>query len=86
MWNTDESWSMGSVLIVGVDLGFGGDEGQSDQTGDDQVVVLDGWLGVLGFECVLIWDFGEVHFADVESVRQVFPSSALEGAVDHVIA
>lgn len=45
---------MGSVLIVGVDLGFGGDEGQSDQTGDDQVVVLDGWLGVLGFECVLI--------------------------------
>lgn len=72
-----------SVLIVGVDFGFGGDEGQSDKTRDDQIVVLDGGFGVFGFEWALIGHFREVYLADVESVWNVSVSGVLSHSVVH---
>lgn len=39
-----------SVLIVGVDFGFGSENGESNNTRYDEVVVLDGRFGVFRFE------------------------------------
>ncbi len=60
-----------SVAIVGVNFGFGGEEGESNQSGDDDVVILDGGLGVLGFEGVDVWDFGDVDSGDIVAVWYV---------------
>lgn len=57
-----------SFGVVGVDLGFGGIQGDSNKSRDNDPIVLDGGLSVFGFEGVLVGDFGEVDFADVETV------------------
>lgn len=74
-----------SFLIVWVDFSFGGEKGESNKSGYDEVVVLDGWLGVFGFEWALIWDFREVDLGDVESVSYVSVRSTFECAVDKVV-
>lgn len=75
-----------SVLIVWVDFSFGGEEGESNESRYDEVVVLDGWFGVFWFECALIGDFGEVNFSDVESIRCVSENRAFgESPVKNVV-
>lgn len=74
-----------SVLIVGVDFSFSGENGESNNTRYDEVVVLDGRFGVFRFEWALIWDFGEVYLGDVESVFKVSVSRAFESTVDDIV-
>jgi len=74
-----------SFLIVWVDFSFGGEKGESNKSGYDEVVVLDGWLGVFGFEWALIWDFREVDLGDVESVGYVSVRSTFECAVNEIV-
>ncbi len=74
-----------SFLIVWVDFSFSGEKGESNKPRYDEVIVLDGWLGVFGFEWALIWDFGEINFSDVKSVGYVSERSTLEWAVNEIV-
>lgn len=74
-----------SFLIIWVDFSFSGEKGESNKSGYDEVIVLDGWLGVFGFEWALIWNFGEINFSDVKSVGYVSERSTLEWAVNEIV-
>lgn len=74
-------------VVVRVDFGFGGIEGESNKTRNNDPIVLDRGLGVLWFVGVLVGDFGEVDFGDVEAVGNVLESSVVsDSAVYHVVA
>lgn len=73
-------------VVVGTDFGLWGVESESDQCGDDEIVVLDGRVGVFGFEGVLVGYLGEIDFGDVESIRDVLHGGVIsDSAVDHIV-
>ena len=70
-------------LIVRVDFGLGSIKSESNKSRDDDPIVLDWGFGVLRFVGVLIWDFWEVNFADVEPIGDILEGTTVENsAVD----
>jgi hypothetical protein len=78
--------SFPSVVIIRVDFSFCSDQSQSNNCTDNEIIVLDWSLGVLGFVIVLIWHFWEVNLWNVETVGNVFHWHAvLDSAIVKVV-